>query len=335
MLGKDLRPWGLAPWLLPKLNAEPWSVIGTISTEERSNAIFEHLNYERQINHVEFLNISDLDSRYSKECEELRAERLREFNVFTAGAASVKEFGLMESSRLIGRFFEGFLSASGGNLIVDISAMPKRFFFPLVRLALRSTQVKNLVAAYTVPARYADGALAYEPQDWAHLPLFQSERAPPLPDCKRMIVGVGFLPFHLPELVSHDYEAAEVVLVFPFPPGSPQYQRNWQFVQDIVSIGGGIRNRDIKRVDATDVSGCFDHLESAAQGSPETTILAPFGPKPHSLAMCLYAAKYNCDVFYTQPRYYNPHYSTGIKRGKDGKPFTVCYAIRVQGNDLY
>lgn len=335
MLSQHFRPWGSASWLLPKLNIADWTAVGCISTEERSNAIFQHIQVGAGLREARFLDIDDLESDFLEQCRKLRAERLDEFQRLTNGGGTVAKFGLMDSPLLIKRFVDELLETGTKSIILDISTLPKRFFFPIVRLVLKAKQIENFVATYTVPSQYASGPLAFEPQDWSFLPLFQREQAPPTPKCVRVIVGVGFLPFHLPELVSHDYEDAEIDLILPFPPGSPQYQRNWHFVHDISSTASRITDRLIHRVEATDVSGCFDHLVSIAQGDPGATILAPFGPKPHSLAMCLYAAKHDCDVYYTQPRYYHPDYSTGIKICSDNKPATSCYAIRLRGQDLY
>jgi hypothetical protein len=40
--------------------------------------------------------------------------------------------------------------------------------------------------------------------------------------------------------------------------------------------------------------------------------LAPFGPKPHTLGMTLFAMKHGCGLYYTQPKSYHPDYSKGI-----------------------
>ena len=197
-----------------------------------------------------------------------------------------------------------------------------------------SEKIENLVVTYSTPERYFEGTLASEPQDWAVLPGFQKEEAPPTPKCIRVIVGVGFLPFRLPDLLKHDYQGAEVTLVLPFPPGPPQFQRNWRFIHEIEKTCPLKDERQIIRIDAQDASRCFDHLCSLTKEGVEDTVLAPFGPKPHSLGMCLFAIKYNCDVYYTQPTHYHPEYSTGMKM-RNGKPDTTAYAIKLNGKILY
>ena len=241
----------------------------------------------------------------------------------------------MDSPLLMQRFLDSVIGQNDVNVVLDISCLPKRFFFPIIRLICRRENVQNILITYSVPDSYTKHRLAFDPQDWGYLPLFQREIAPDGVSSNRVIVGVGFLPFHLPELIKDDFDGSEVTLILPFPPGPPQYQRNWQFVHDIYGTSWpGNEKRLIRRVDATDASGCFDHLLSIARDEPELAILAPFGPKPHSLAMCLFAMKHGCDVYYTQPRYYHPDYSTGMKM-IGSKPLTYAYLIRNSGTDLY
>ena len=65
-------------------------------------------------------------------------------------------------------------------------------------------------------------------------------------------------------------------------------------------------------------------------------VFAPYGTKSMSLAMCLYACSHpeNTDVCYTQPKSYNPQYSTGISM-VNGVPDTFAYCIRLDGKDFY
>ncbi len=335
MLSTHFRPWGTVDWLLAKLGSQKWTLIGCVSTEDRCNAILSHLNPANGLERAAFLEIVDGPSEFEDECRTRRHFQRDIFTSATPRVGSVSEFKLMDSPVLMERFLDTVVDQNSVNIILDISCLPKRFFFPLIRLISRRENVKNLVVTYSVPENYTRQTLAFDPQDWSFLPLFQREVAPHEASSNRVIVGVGFLPFHLPELVTHEFEGAEVTLILPFPPGPPQYQRNWQFVHEIYGTSWlGNEKRLIRRVDATDTSGCFDHLGSIARDEAEQTILAPFGPKPHSLAMCLFAMKHGCDVYYTQPSYYHPMYSTGMKM-LGARPLTYAYLIRNNGNNLY
>jgi hypothetical protein len=335
MLGPNFRPWGTADWLLPKLKVAEWLVLGCVSTEDRCNGVLSHFPFNNGLAAAHFLEIEDEPSQYSAECRRLRDLQRDKFNNQTGNLGAVTMFPLMASPRLIKPFLDSALGIEGKNVVLDISSLPKRFFFPMLRLLSMSNEVENVVVTYTVPEKYADGHLAFEPQAWSYLPMFQREQAPPTLTNVRVIVSAGFLPFQLPELVEHDFENSQITLLVPFPPGPPQYQRNWKFIHEIFGhMWQGTEKRLIRRADATDVSGCFDHISSIAKEEPKAVLLAPFGPKPHSLAMCLYAMKYGCDVFHSQPKYYNPQYSTGIKES-NGKALTHAYVIRLAGRDLY
>ena len=76
--------------------------------------------------------------------------------------------------------------------------------------------------------------------------------------------------------------------------------------------------------------------------------LAPCGPKPMSLAMCLLGVSHRekwitpdpdapnlpTKIGYTQPRWYHPDYS-GEVRTTDGVPDGTTFCVRLNGCDLY
>ncbi len=205
----------------------------------------------------------------------------------------------------------------------------------MIKLLVESGIINNLVATYTIPEKYFDGNLAEEPMPWAHLPMFQrvvENFAHEKP--RNAIIGVGFLPFGLAELLKGDYQNVRINLIFPFPPGPPNYQRTWEFVRNIEAHYPLSRDNQIIRVDALDTSACYQNLCTITDNGNDVSIFAPYGPKPHSLAMCLFAINYNCDVYYTQPRVYHPDYCTGIKE-IDDIPATYAYCLKLNGRNLY
>lgn len=337
MLGHAFRPWGLADWLLPRIPIEDWHVLGTVSTEDRCLSVLSHLNRDAgNLRSARFIEIDDLPFELSERCIERRQVNRESIRAILGTSVTISNFNLLDSALLIKRFVLSLVSECGSNIVVDITSLPKRFFFPIIKILLRSSETKNLIVTYSTPESYLppEQQLASEPEDWAFLPMFQREEAPPAPKCIRVIVGVGFLPLRLPELLKHDYQDAEISLLLPFPPGAPQSQRNWQFVHEIEKTCPLKSNQQIIRVHAYDTPGCFDHLSEIAFSQPERTVFAPFGPKTHSLAMCLFAEKHNCDVYYTQPKHYHPDYSTGRKI-INGKPETYAYALKLDGRLLY
>lgn len=97
---------------------------------------------------------------------------------------------------------------------------------------------------------------------------------------------------------------------------------------------------EIVRVPTHDVSISFDRLlQHSAGGQAPSLVLAPFGPKSLSLAMCLLGiarmkAGGSTEIGYTQPSAYSPDYSTGIAI-RDGAPVVTAYCLRLNGRDLY
>ena len=86
--------------------------------------------------------------------------------------------------------------------------------------------------------------------------------------------------------------------------------------------------------DTTDLSLAFDRIISLAQGTSNVPAFAPFGPKPISAAMCLYAFQKGCAVYYPQPLIYHPNYSVGIGK-QNGKDAVNAYWIKHDGEFLY
>jgi len=176
--------------------------------------------------------------------------------------------------------------------------------------------------------------LAFEPGEWAHIPTFQKPEVPPVVKAQKVVVGVGFIPFGLPGLLKDNHADADVILIFPFPPGAPHVQRNWKFVTEIDSVSQLRDDRSIRRIDVNDVPGCFLEIESITHQGAAKTVFAPYGPKPHSVAMCLFSVAHDCDVFYTQPRFYHPEYSFG-RAMENGLPKGSAYLIKCAGKQLY
>ena len=333
MLSKEFRPWGHFSWVLPKLDQKEWSFIGCLGTEDRYSGAAEIARNSCILFNELFINVCDDGGDFRGECEDIKKRNLAKLeSIFTANL-TVETIGLLDSPILLKRLANAFIRGSNGNVILDISCFPKRFFFPLLKILLQSDRVLNILCCYTIPAKYHSGDLAENPLPWSHIPMFQRVEIPQ-PAIGKAIVGVGFLPFGLPSLLKNDYSDADLTLLFPFPPGPPHYQRTWDFVREIEKFSPLRSTKQIVRVDVSDVPGCFDHLNNITDFGKIPSILAPYGPKTQSLAMALFAIKNNCDVFYTQPKQYHPNYSTGIKHTND-IPEVYSYCIKLDGVSLY
>lgn len=323
------RPWGQLPWLIAR--TEPtWSLVNCLSMELRCVAVQNMMAGMSCLDRVLVIDMESPASRFSTRNDLLREENRGKFQ---GGSFSVDYLRteLFASDAQIVQLIKQVADSGVTNLVCDISCMPKRFFFPFVKLLLRKQEIQNLVFTYTVPESYHSGLLAEDHGPLQNLPLF----GPTTFDdqVELAIIGVGFVPLGLASLTEPYKESVPVELLFPFPPGPPFYQRNWNFIEEIrhtLADSGS----DPHRLHAVDMSTAFDHIAALCAHGGKRAAFAPYGPKPISLAMCLYATLKDCPVYYTQPRVYHPEYSTGIAL-HDGRSNINAYAVRLGGHDFY
>jgi hypothetical protein len=331
MLRASFRPWGQLSWVLKRLRVRQWSVLGCLATEERCLPVWE---YARQNGHSStglFVEIADQHSRFTALAAELKSQWRAVLEGIGVPGSIIPIHPLFDITENIVNRIESFIETSGESVILDITCLPERFFFPFVRKLVESPKVKDLLVTYSVPEKYFDGALAEDHRSMSHLPLFGSEEYPE-PKLALAIIGIGFIPLGISELVNADRQDVKFKLLFPFPPGPPFYHRNWRFLTDLQDR---LPDHPIPfRVEAYDVSDTFDHIVGFTDHATLPSVFAPYGPKPMSLAMCLYASQTKCPVFYTQPAIYHPEYSSGIRR-TNGEAISFAYCIKLDGANLY
>ena len=210
-----VRPWGPAPWLFSRLTRK-WSVLGCLGAEERSLGVLDFLHNRGQVVSALLAEVRPLaGSRHYQETE----ARLRERRASLGGLAQVstiQQVELFSSDEKIVAIADSFAASASPHVILDISALPKRFFFPFLKRLLRSQRVETIVATYTVPERYGTGDLAEDHQPFTHLPLFGPsafpERKPEI-----VIVSAGFMKLGLADLLE-PFKAVSIRTILPFPP---------------------------------------------------------------------------------------------------------------------
>ena len=337
MLSGQFRPWGQISWVLDRLPKHEWDLIGSLSTQDRCLTTYEVLRARGVLGEVVLLQVLDVGSPYEDTRDAMLDDRRQIFLGLGGELEQIETHDLFERLERLLTSFRGFASRAGGNLMIDISCLSKRFFFPLVKLILASDRFQNIIAAYTIPMDYAHEPLVEDPEPWTNLPMFLPPY--PEPEEKHLIVGLGYEPLGLPQLIQgEDLEAVQLHLLFPFPATLPGVQKNWEFVRQLEPNLGKATRRPI-RVNSYDVSEVYDRLLSLTNYGERYAILAPYGPKTMSLAMCLYAVSKKASaippaVHYTQPRIYNPRYSSGVKTIA-GRPEVYAYCLRLAGVDLY
>jgi hypothetical protein len=278
-----------------------------------------------------FLRIQDPPSRYTSVAHELLQRRADELSAVGFSSDQIQELKLFATDSEIVTAVDQFIAVASSDILLDISCLPKRIFFPFVRRLMESPKVHNLLVAYTVPEAYG-AVLAEDHQALQCLPLFGPAQFPE-PQVEVAFIGVGFHPLGLPDLLAPYKQHVAVRLFMPFPPGPPSFQRNWRFIGELRKSLPPHAAEPV-RVGAYDVPDVFEHILRETNEARRYAIFAPYGPKPQSLAMCIYAAKTHSPVFYTQPTVYDPRYSTGIKM-IGSEPETYVYCIKCEGRDFY
>jgi hypothetical protein len=161
-------------------------------------------------------------------------------------------------------------------------------------------------------------------------------------DYHSVIIGIGFEPLGINNLIK-ELRVKRIQMLFPFPPGPPGYNRNWMFAKSIEDM---MRTQDIQppnrqAIHMFDCPHIFDALLEMTGGGSLSAVLTPYGPKPMSLAMCLFslavtrAKRPAVPIYYAQPRRYAIDYSTGIRPDASGLPDIKAYFVKLNGRILY
>ena len=329
----SLDPWGPLAWLVSKDPTLSQNVLclGALSFEERSVAVPVIANQIAN-SKIRLLRIDDPPSKHSPAIQAtlvLRRDALAAHNVtYTEVGAD-----LLATDQEIADAFYATVAESPRRPVsfwLDISSMPKRYFFLVLKLALANSDIETVLVTYSQPAPggYVDAHLAEDPDDLRPLPGYTSIVEP-----STLVVAVGFESLGLPQFLNEYRDRRRRIVVFiPFPPGQPYAQRIWQTVQHLGLSTQGPDSRRVATLDAFETVrqlGAVLAVEQANFSHPESVsvALAPYGPKPVSLGMCLFAIERDAAVFYTQPKCYHPAYTSGTGE-------SWAYLVKFCGNRL-
>ncbi len=336
--GSAFRPWGPISWLLPRLSSNKWLLIGCNSVEERSLATLRYA--KDRIVGGRFFCIHDPDPLDAQTFTRLTTQYRSELLSAGFRGEDVPKTMLLCELDSIQAELDACLSKGIPDILLDISAMPKRWFFPLTQFLMRDPRARTVVVTYASPERYGQ-VLACNPEPMRVLPGYYHTDGATSHDI--LAVGIGFEPLLLPSLFDQ-IKCDQVRLLFPFPPGPPGYQRNWAFVKsidDMMEVERGSKSLDRIQLHMHDCPQIFDALRKMTDSGNQTSALAPYGPKPMSLAMCLFAlaandaSKVRIPVYYAQPKRYMTDYSTGIKVLANGEMDIQAYCIKLNSKKLY
>jgi hypothetical protein len=334
-------PWGSLDWLVKKLSVTNWSYLGCIAPESRSLCAIAAVS--GRIKQAKFARIFDSIAPHESLEKRILDQRTLEANKLGVGSDQISDYSLLDDLDTIADLFDTALNSTD-SIVIDITSFPKRWFFPIVRFAMSSTSAKNVVVCYTAGHTYAS-TLSSNPEIVRAIPAFALTQ--PRKSCDVALIGVGYHDFGIIDLLKLEAPRS-VRLLFPFPPGPPEMSRNWKSVMRLERITksqtqteGGIES-DLSyfQIHALDIPQCFSAIKGFTDDGKKKALLAPYGPKTSSLAMCLYSLA--CEnsgleevpAYYSQPTRYALDY-TAAPLLKNGLPQIAAYPIKLGGNALY
>lgn len=301
------------------------SYIGCLSTEERSLVVAKKIAPEAK--KIKLFYIKDADSRYEMAVN----KRIEKFSsvykeIISCEKTSICEVPLFSSTDII---YNHTQAAKSSTVVLDISALPKRFFFLILKFLLedRASTVRNIFVIYASPQQYYQELnLIGDYLDWNPLPLFDSDNPRETEHKQKFyITGAGYMPMSFRDKTKE----CRCCILFPFPADLDSHVRSWNFVYKILEDPRNTNEKDITPISVHDVPSALKRIRYyVSQYRQLTPILAPYGPKTFSLAMCLYALQHEIPIYYTQPTAYHPDYSQGYKNA-------YMYVIKLDGENKY
>jgi hypothetical protein len=325
---RTVRHWGELEWVFSKLPSRAWSIFGCISTGERSLHVWPTISGLATAPVHRYILIEDYrDPEWNDRVQKALSERVNQYELLGGNRDYIDQRHIGDPIDLIHDTAKAFLEQSTESVILDISAMPKRYFFTLLRFFIQSPAVANLIVTYTKPRSYGVPPLSRNATVWDSIsPEFRESSAGGSP--KNFIVSIGYETLGLPQALAQPrYSNIELVVLFPFP--TQGFAKNWDCVRKLEKVDAR-RVCHIKYINPYDVSEVYEIIKSITKDGKRTSLLAPFGPKCVAVAMALFASQYaeSSSAYYTQPKSYNPDYSHDV-----GGAYAYC--VKWDATTLY
>lgn len=335
-MSTPFRPWGELEWTLSLSARRSWRFFGCISPEVRSTSALLKVHQMNLLDSIEMLRIVDTVPENSIDEEALISTRLA--TCIEEGCPVEPTTVALEAPLQNADWKKRFSFPADTSFCLDISSMPKRFFFQAIKASINAPNVRDLLVVYSKPVNYPEGPLSANHRDWETITGFGCEDPDKLIDAaSHLIVGAGFAVEGLHDYLEGGSGEIDVNVVIPFP-AEPwrSVRRSWEtarLIEEALGADAGKGLSELKpvyhQVGALDTSTAFDKLLDLTKRGQSPATLAPLGPKPLSVAMCLLASQAgHFPVYYAQPRTYRLEYSSGFKT-------TYAYWIKHDGVNLY
>ena len=334
-------PFADVDWLLNRVSGAHWLFIGCVGPEKRSISCLSRVNGRLNSRHLLRIFDQKIPSGLELNILDQRKSEAIELGV---PSENISDQFLFATNDHISAFCKNSIS-HGGNVILDITSLPKRWFFFLLRELLTKFNLKNLIITYSSASGYA-ADLSFDPEFARALPGFQL--LTPRSNSDIAFVGVGYHAAGLRSVLEQQ-TPKQIQMFFPFPPGLPGMMRNWDSVRNLEQISREIlidqfsvsgERLTYLQLHAHDVGLCFEAMVKLTDSGKKTSMGAPYGPKPLSLAMCLFALA--CEaaglpevpLYYTQPTRYSFEYSTDVKL-VNGIAEVTAFPVVLAGRNQY
>lgn len=325
-------PWGnLSDIANTYLGNGDFTILGCLSSEVRCCIVSEQLSSRHNCLAVELIEIIDPPDAFPNYSIEIRnkvEENRRRLNENGINFKSAVTELLATEDTLLDILDNSETLKISPTTILDITSLPKRYFCFFIKRMLLLEAFQNVVVTYTQTSTdgYTHGHLAEDPMSCDHLPGYAGLLPP---KGNTLVISVGFESLSIRSLLEvYSDKRRDMKILFPFPPNGRSIKRGWNTLRQIASGNPKNINRDnLVVVAAWDTEEIYQTLVRWSQNSEGLT-LAPFGPKPHSLGMALFAIKNDAGIYYTQPKSYNPDYSTGYG-------ISWAYVIKWEGIPCY
>jgi hypothetical protein len=228
------RPWGRFDQVMRSQRGREWALIACSSPELRCTTAFGSMRALNMTGSQLIFEIEDPLSVATQEIARKTSENWSAINAFGFADQTIVRLNLTEPFRKYEIALRGFLTSIGDkDLIVDITSLPKKVYFFLMKLLFQEFPLpRNIIVTYAEPDRYSNQPLAENPDPWEALPGFRI--SPRDENDRSIVVGIGYEPLGLPDLAdSGKFDEDQMIFLFPFPSQADRVLRNWRFIRGI------------------------------------------------------------------------------------------------------